>query len=70
MTPPETPDAVVGAGWDSQGELLPEAAAVLLLWLHGVEEGQLDDVGPDGGAGAPADPAETHKRGREVGGGV
>ena len=47
---------------DSQGKLLPQAPPILLLWFHGVEEGKLDDVWPDGGAGAPADPAEGHKR--------
>lgn len=46
----------------SQGELLPQAPPVLFLWFHGVEEGQLYHVWPDGGTGAPTDPAEGQKR--------
>lgn len=46
---------------NSQGELLPQAPPVLFLWFHGVEEGQLDDVWPDGRAGATADSAVGHK---------
>lgn len=42
-----------------QGELLSEPAAVLLLGLHGVEVGQLDDVGPHSRTGTTAQPAAT-----------
>jgi len=33
---------------DLHSKLLAQAAAILLLGLHGVEQRQLDDVGPDG----------------------
>lgn len=40
-----------------QCKLLPQSAAILLLWFHGVEVWQLDHIRPHSGAGAPADPA-------------
>lgn len=40
-----------------QGELLPQPPPVLFLGFHGVEKWKLDDVGPDGRTGAPAQTA-------------
>ena len=42
----------------SQGELLPEAAAVLLLGFDGVEQGQFDDVRPHGRTWRATRPAD------------
>lgn len=48
-----------------QGKLLSESAAVLLLGLHGVEVGQLDDVRPHSRTGTTAQPtAREHKEER------
>lgn len=46
---------------NSQGELLTQAPSVLLLGFHGVEVGQLDDIGPHRWTGAPTEPAEKQK---------
>lgn len=46
---------------DSQGELLTQAPPVLLLRLHSVEVGQLDDIWPHCWTGAPTEPADNQK---------
>lgn len=57
-----TPPRMLRNSSDSQGELLPQAPPVLFLWFHGVEEGKLYHVRPDGGTGTPTDPAGRQKR--------